>query len=77
MGPYMISHPKFTPSFKILSHPEEAQIPWGVVRLEFRNEKAVFSANYPCPDHTLAVAEVQAEVPYRSAEVLSLPQCGQ
>jgi mono/diheme cytochrome c family protein len=51
MGPYMISHPKFTPSFKILSHSDEAQIPWGVVRLEFRNEKAVFSAIAPRGPH--------------------------
>jgi mono/diheme cytochrome c family protein len=47
MGPYMISNPKFTPSFKILSHSDEAQIPWGVVRLEFRDEKVVFSAIAP------------------------------
>lgn len=42
MGPYLISHPKFTPSFKILSHADERQIPWGVVRIEFRDEKQVF-----------------------------------
>jgi mono/diheme cytochrome c family protein len=47
MGPYMISHPKFTPGFKILSHADEPQIPWGVVRLEFRDEKAVFGAIAP------------------------------
>ena len=47
MGPYLISHPRFTPSFKILSHADEAQIPWGVVRLEFRDEKAVFGAIAP------------------------------
>jgi mono/diheme cytochrome c family protein len=47
MGPYLISHPKFTPRFKVLSHAEEAQIPWGVVRLEFRNEKRVFGAIVP------------------------------
>jgi mono/diheme cytochrome c family protein len=47
MGPYMISNPKFTSSFKILSHVDEAQIPWGVVRLEFREEKKVFDAIAP------------------------------
>lgn len=47
MGPYMISHAKFEPSFKILSHADEPQIPWGVVRLEFRNEKTVFAAIAP------------------------------
>ncbi len=44
IGPYLISHPNFTPSFKILSHSDEPQIPWGVVRLEFRDENAVFAA---------------------------------
>jgi mono/diheme cytochrome c family protein len=47
MGPYMISNPDFTPSFKILSHTDEAQIPWGVVRVEFRDEKIVFGAIAP------------------------------
>ena len=47
MGPYMISHPRFSPRFKILAHPDEPQIPWGVVRLEFREEKAVFGAIAP------------------------------
>ena len=51
MGPYMISHPKFTPSYKILSHAEEAQIPWGVVRIEFREEKTVFGAIAPRGTH--------------------------
>jgi mono/diheme cytochrome c family protein len=47
MGPYMISHREFSPSFKVLSHVDEAQIPWGVVRLEFRDEKAVFDSIAP------------------------------
>ncbi len=47
MGPYMISHPSFSPAFKVLAHQDEPQIPWGVVRLEFRNEKAVFGAIAP------------------------------
>ncbi len=51
MGPYMISHPKFTPSYKILSHTEEPQIPWGVVRIEFREEKIVFGAIAPRGPH--------------------------
>ena len=53
MGPYMISHPKFTPSYRILSHVDEAQIPWGVVRIEFREEKIVFSAIAPRGPHAL------------------------
>jgi mono/diheme cytochrome c family protein len=51
MGPYMISHASFTPSFKILSHVDEAQLPWGVVRIEFRDEKAVFGAIAPRGPH--------------------------
>jgi mono/diheme cytochrome c family protein len=51
MGPYMISHARFSPGFKVLSHQDEPQIPWGVVRLEFRNEKAVFGAIAPHGPH--------------------------
>lgn len=47
MGPYLISHPSFTPRFKILSHEEEMQIPWGVVRIEFRAEQQVYGAIAP------------------------------
>src|SRR5256885_727338 len=52
MGPYLISHVKFTPSFKILAHEDEAQIPWGVVRLEFRDERKVFGAIAPRGPHS-------------------------
>jgi len=47
MGPYMVSNPKFVPGFKIHSYVEEPQIPWGVVRIEFRDEKTVFDAIAP------------------------------
>ena len=47
MGPYMISQAKFVLSFKVLSHSDEPQIPWGVVRLEFRGEKTVFGSIAP------------------------------
>src|SRR5271163_1288001 len=47
MGPYMITHAQFTPRFDVLSQPDEAQIPWGVVRLEFRDEETVFAAIAP------------------------------
>ncbi len=43
MGPYMISHPRFTPSFHVLSHADEAQVPWGVVRLDLRREQEVYA----------------------------------
>lgn len=50
LGPYLISHPFFKPAFKVLSHEDEPQIPFGVVRLEFRREVTVYSAIYPPGD---------------------------
>ncbi len=46
-GPYLIAHVNFKPAFKILAHEDQPQIPWGVIRLEFRDEKAVFGAIAP------------------------------
>jgi mono/diheme cytochrome c family protein len=46
-GPYLITHAHFTPSFKVLAHEDEAQIPWGVVALEFLNEKAALAGIEP------------------------------
>jgi mono/diheme cytochrome c family protein len=51
IGPYLITHREFRPRFKILAHAEEAQIPWGVVRLEFLNEQAEFDAIAPRGPH--------------------------
>jgi mono/diheme cytochrome c family protein len=51
MGPYLISHPDFKPAFNILSHAEEPQIPWGVLRLEFRDENEVLGAIAPNGPH--------------------------
>jgi mono/diheme cytochrome c family protein len=65
MGPYMISHPKFTPSFQVLSHRDEPQIPWGVVQLEFRNEKTVFGAIAPRGPHA---REAPVQAGYRIAQ---------
>ena len=50
MGPYLISHPYFKPAFKVLSHEDEPQIPYGVTRLEVRRESAVFGAIRPHGD---------------------------
>jgi mono/diheme cytochrome c family protein len=50
MGPYLISYPSFVPGFQALQHEDEAQIPWGVLRLEFRNEENVFSRIAPPAD---------------------------
>ncbi len=47
LGPYLISHPPFTPSFTVLSHKDEAQIPFGVTRIEFASEARVFGAIRP------------------------------
>src|ERR1700727_1634018 len=46
-GPYLISSPDFKPSFKILSHDDEPQIPWGVVQLKIQSAAAVFDAIRP------------------------------
>jgi mono/diheme cytochrome c family protein len=50
MSPYLISHPAYVSSFQIFRHGDEAQIPWGVVRLEFRDEEKVFSPIAPPTD---------------------------
>jgi mono/diheme cytochrome c family protein len=47
LGPYLISNPAFTPSFKVLSHVDEVQIPFGVTRIEFRREQTVLGAIKP------------------------------
>lgn len=47
MTPFLISHPQFKPAFKVLSHEDEPQIPYGVVRIEFRKEAEVFGAIRP------------------------------
>jgi mono/diheme cytochrome c family protein len=47
LGPYLITHESFTPAFKILAHEDEAQIPWGVARLEFKGEKSAYRAIEP------------------------------
>ena len=47
MLPYVISHPDFKPSFKVLAHEDEPQIPYGVVRIELRKESEVFGAIRP------------------------------
>lgn len=51
MGPYMISHPEFTPRFKLLAHQEARQIPWGVVRIDFCAREQVFGGIAPRGPH--------------------------
>lgn len=50
-GPYEIAHANFKPAFRILAASDEPQIPWGVMRLEFRDEQAVFGAIAPRGPH--------------------------
>jgi mono/diheme cytochrome c family protein len=64
MGPYMISHPNFMPSLNILSHQDEPQIPWGVVRIEFRDKTMVFGAIAP---HGRHAADSSVQAGYRIA----------
>ena len=65
MGPYLITHPHFAPAFKILAHEDEAQIPWGVIRLEFRDEKAAFETIAP---HGAHAADPAVQAGYRIAQ---------
>ena len=51
MGPYLVSHPSFKPAFKILNHTDEAQVPWGVVRLDFEPEQQVYAPIAPFGPH--------------------------
>jgi mono/diheme cytochrome c family protein len=50
-GPYEIAYENFKPTFKILAASDEPQVPWGIVRLEFRDEKSVFGAIAPLGAH--------------------------
>jgi mono/diheme cytochrome c family protein len=65
MGPYLISHAKYTPSFKIFAHEDEAQIPWGVVRLEFRDEHKSLAAIAPRGPHA---GDVNVQAGFRIAQ---------
>jgi mono/diheme cytochrome c family protein len=46
-GPYLISHPSFSPGFHVLAHKDEAQIPYGVTGLRFLDEAAVMKELRP------------------------------
>jgi mono/diheme cytochrome c family protein len=51
MGPYLVSHPSFKPAFQVLSHEDEAQVPWGIVRLDFQPEQQVYAPIAPIGPH--------------------------
>ena len=48
MGPYTVSYLNFVSRFKLADKP---QIPWGVIRLDLRDEQAVFGAIAPRGPH--------------------------
>jgi mono/diheme cytochrome c family protein len=51
MGPFLITHPDFKSASRILAQPEDPQIPWGVAKIAFRDEKVVFGAIAPRGPH--------------------------
>jgi hypothetical protein len=65
LGPYVITNRDFAPSFRILSHSDEAQIPFQVVRLDFRNESQVLGAIKPRGDFAPGAPALEG---YRIAE---------
>ncbi len=46
-GPYFVTHANYVPRYKILSHPEEAQIPDNVIRLNFTTVAATYGPITP------------------------------
>ena len=47
LAPYLISHESFIPSYRVLSHVDEAQVPYGVVRLEFHAQRKALATIAP------------------------------
>src|ERR1700744_5148816 len=50
MIPYVIANPAFKPRYKVLSHDDEEQIPYGVTRLEFRNGGHIYASILPAEE---------------------------
>ncbi len=61
-GPYLISHPSFKSRYQTLAHPEEAQIPNGVLELRFLSEDQVFRAIHPRADFAADAPQMQGYV---------------
>jgi len=61
-GPYLISHPSFKSRYRTLAHPEEAQIPNGVLELRFVSEDQVFRAIHPRGDFATDSPQMQGYV---------------
>jgi mono/diheme cytochrome c family protein len=64
MGPFMVSHPVFKPSFRVLSHEDEAQVPWGIVRIDLRRELTVYA---PIEPHGSAAKDPAVQAGYTIA----------
>lgn len=47
LGYYLVSNPDFKPSFQVLSHIDEAQIPYAVVRLNIEKQEKLIQAILP------------------------------
>ena len=58
-GPYLISHPLFTSRYQTLAHPEEAQIPNGVLELRFVKEDEALGAIHPRGDFATGSPQMQ------------------
>ena len=65
MGPYLVSHAHFRPTFTLLSHEDQPQIPWGVIRLEFRNEAMLLGAIAPSARYS---GDASVQTGYRIAQ---------
>jgi hypothetical protein len=61
-GPYLVSHPSFKSRYRTLAHPEEAQIPNGVLELRFVREDQVFRAIHPKGDFAADSPQMQGYV---------------
>jgi mono/diheme cytochrome c family protein len=59
LGPYLITHDHFVPSFRVLAHAERPQVPTNVVRLNFSTEAATYGAIMPRGNHPPGSPEQQ------------------
>jgi mono/diheme cytochrome c family protein len=47
MAPYLVAYADYRPSFRILSHSDQPQVPYAVTRIEFRDQRSTFAAITP------------------------------
>jgi hypothetical protein len=67
-GPYLISHKRFVPSFRVLSHQDEPQTPNGVLELRFLQEDRVLKA-------LKAPGSSTEDKTMRDASIIALQNC--